>query len=297
MKKMMLFIAAALLLILAVNCFAEENAVQIINRGLKLSVPAEIAGKLVIEIPDGEEKNMFFSVSEKASVEAAKAQGETWSGAGWLFSIGSVDEKTYHEMLCRDMSGVQVFAKDADGNYYMYYHPTDVRLVREDYSYMDEELKAWGELNEWAGSMRETFIEDNGLTAEKHGNTMLDIYLARLMYQDDVNYTVSTTEFGPMEPKGVKAAEYIEPLFNGATFKYQPDEEAPDGQYVVLNFPDDDVRFDFFFLDGKENYIRMVWGNDQFEELMLAEFADKTVKATDIMHNFYHVLAEANNAG
>lgn len=293
MKKL-LFILAAFFLAFAINCFAEENAIVISNHGLKLSIPTEYAGKLLVEIPEIEEGKMFFSISEKASIEAAKAMGETENGAGWLFGIGSVDEETYHEMLCGDMSGVQVFAKDTDGNYYLYYHPTDVRLVREDYTYMDDAMKEWGYLNEWTHSALAAFVEENGLTHEKHGNTMPDIYLARLMYHEGENYTVSTNEYGPMEPNGVKAADFVEPLVNGVTFKYLPDKEAPDGQYVVLNFPDDDVRLDFFFLDGKENYVRMVWGDDKFEELLLAEFDDEGIKASTIMNDLYHAMARAN---
>ena len=35
--------------------------------------------------------------------------------------------------------------------------------------------------------------------------------------------------------------------------------ETPDSKYVVLNFPEDNVCFDFFHMEGKGNYVRMVW--------------------------------------
>ncbi len=297
MKKIMVIFTAAILLVLAMNSFAEENTVVFNNGGLKFSVPAEYADILVIETPENSERNILFSASEKASIEAAKAMKTTWSGAGWLFSIGTVDEEKYHEMLCGDMTGVQVFAKDGNGTYYMYYHPTDVRLIREDNNYSEENLKAWGDLNEWAVSMKKTIIEENGLTPEKHGNTMPDIFLARLMYHDNENYTVSTTEYGPMEPNGVKPADIIEPLVNGAEFKYLPGQEVPDGQYVVLNFPEEDVRLDFFLLDGKENIVRMIWNNGQWSELYLAEYDDENIKASNIMLDLYHEMVLANSLG
>lgn len=297
MKKMMILFIAVFLLVFAVNCFAEENTVVFNNGGLKFSVPEKYIDLLVIETPENNDRNIFFSASEKASIEAAEANGEFWEGAGWLFGIGTVTEDEYHEMLCRDMTGVQVFAKDGNGTYYMYYHPTDVRLVREDYTNIQDDMEGWRELNEWAGSMRETIIEENGLIPEKHGNTTLDMYLARLMYHTDENYTVSTTEYGPMKPNGVKASDFIEPLVNNVTFKYLPDEEAPDGEYVVLNFPEEDIRFDFFKMEGKENVIRMVWLDGQWEELLQAEFDDENIKASEIMNDFYHELVLANSLG
>ena len=293
MKKFTVVTFLVLLFVLTVNCFADADPVVFSNGGLKLSVPAKYAEILTIETPE----NMLFSVSEKASIEAAKEMGYTYSGAGWLFGIGRVSEEQYHEMLCWDMNGVMVFAKDKDANYYMYYHPTDVRLIRKDYTYIDADMKAWGELNEWANSMRNVIIEENGLIPEKHGNTMLDIHLARMMYMNDLNYTVSTTQYGPMEPKGVIAADIIKPLFDGVTFKYAPDNEAPDGEYVVLNFPDVNVRYDFFLLDGKENIIREITGEGQYTTFYEAEFADKSLKASDIMLDLYNEMVLANSLG
>ncbi len=297
MKKITSITVLVLFAILAANCFAEAGEVSFSISGLSFSIPADIAGQLTIETPEEIESNILFSVSETASIKAAEAAGYTWDGAGWLFSIGTVSEEKYHEMLCGDMNGVYVFAKDAEDVYYMYYHPTDVRLVREGNAYDEENLNAWGELNTWASSMPEQIISENGLTAVKHGNTMLDIYLARLLYHDDEKYTVSTTQYGPMEPNGIKASDYIEPLVNGAVYTVLNGEEAPDGEYVVLNFPDHDVRFDFFFVEGKENYIRQVWSDGSFETLYKAEFEDENLKASEIMNTMYLDMVLANSLG
>ena len=262
------------------------------NGGMKLLIPLEYDGLLVIETPQDNADGVLFSVSEKASIEAAKAQGDEYDGIGWLFSVARISEDAFREALCYDMSGMEVFAKDADG-YYMYCHPTDVRLVREDYN-DKESIDQWTTLNEWAATAPDTFITENpGLTAEKRGNTTLDMYLARIAYLDGVDYTVSATEYGPMDGSGFDASRYAESLTNGVTFEYADDSETPDGEYIVLSFPDDDVRFDFFRAEGKENYIRQVWSGDN-EALYKAVYADSSIKASVIMNEWYDALVTVN---
>lgn len=283
--------------VLSANCLADAGVTVFSNGGLDLSIPEELVDRLVIETPENSERGFLFTVSEKASIEAAKENGETWEGAGRLFSIGRVDEERYHDMLCGDMSGVEVFAKDNEGSWYMYYHPTDVRLVRKDYSFIEKDMMEWGELCSWADSMKAKVIEDNGLTPETHSNSMLDIYLARMLYRGYEKYTVSTTEYGPVRPNGIKAADYIEPLVNGVKYEAIYDGEAPDGEYVVLNFPEDDIRFDFFLAEGNENIIRQVWYNGELEMFYKAVFEDESLEAAEIMHDFYLDLVLADSLG
>ena len=282
---------------LDVNAIAlrpEGEAAQIYeNGGMKLLIPLEYDELLVIETPQNDPNGVLFSVSEKASIEAAKAQGDEYDGAGWLFSVARISEDAFHEAICYDMSGADVFAKDADGQYYMYYHPTDVRLMREDYT-DKESIDQWTTLNEWAATVADTFITENpGLTAEKRGNTSLDMYLARIAYMDGVNYTVSATEYGPMDGSGFDASRYAERLTNGVAFEYADGEATPEGEYIVLSFPDDDIRFDFFRAEGKENYIRQVWSGDN-ERLYKAVYADSSTKASVIMSEWYNALVTVN---
>lgn len=274
----------------------DSDAVSVTNAGLTLSIPAEYSDLLAVDTPQDSEDGTLFSVSEKASIEAGKAQGMSDDdGAGWLFSIGRISEEDLHEMLCNDMSGMQVFAKDEDGNYYMFYHPTDVRLIRENNEEMEQAMESWSALNEWAWTVPETFVAENdGLTAETRGNTELDIYLARIAYLDDTDYTIGTTEYGPLSSDSVDAAPYLELLMNGATYERVDGEEAPDGEYVVLSFPEDDVRFDFFLAEGKENYIRQVWAEDN-ESLYKAVFADESIQASSVMQDWYNELAAATD--
>ena len=260
------------------------------NDGIKLLVPLEYDNLL---FTDTARDNMLFSVSEKASMEAAKARGDEYDGAGWLFSIGTVSEDELHKMLCYGMSGMKVFAKDTAGRYYMYYQPTDVRIVRENYDNIEEDLNQWNTLNAWALSVPDSLLTDNpGLSAEKRGNSALDIYLARIAYKEDVHYTLSMTSYGPMEPGDVDPMPYLDRLMNGATFAYDGG-EAPDGEYVVLYFPDEDTRFDFFLMGGKENTIRMLWA-DGSETFYKASFADSTIEASGVMRAWYGALVEAN---
>lgn len=293
MKKVFVFTMLLIALISAAVCSAADFS----NEGLVLSVPDEYANLVTVEVAEHDAEGMLFSVSEKASIEAAFKQGYMFDGAGWLFAIGRVSEDEMHQMLCDDMSGREVFAKAADGTCYILYHPTDVRMVREDYSDQSG-LEQWSMLSEWAATVPETFIAENeGLTAEKHSNTTLDIYLARMLYRDDVDYTVSTTEFGPVEPGKVNVAPYLKPLTEGVVYEYADIQEAPDGEYVVLNFADDDVRFDFFFADGMENYIRQIWFHGEDTAFFKAVFDDPELKATELMNEFYRDLVLAQSLG
>ena len=265
------------------------------NGGLTLSVPAEFDALLQVETPT---EGAFFKVSELASVEAAKKLGEDTDYAGWIFSISAVDEAELHALLCGDMSGAQVFARDNYGKCYLYEHPTDVSIVREDYSVVgdekSEDWQNWSSLHEWASTVRREFLIDNQneLAPFERGNSMLDMCLARAAYQSDAAYQLSTTEHGPFMGVSSIAAGYAEQLMsgNGVSYETVDASETPDGEYVVFSFPDDDVRFDFFLAEGKENYVRAVWSGN--EELWLAHFADDSLKASDIMHAWYQELVD-----
>ena len=294
MKKIITLCLIMFTLVCTAACFAQTVYT---NDGMKLSVPDEYVDKLLIQTPENHERGTLFSVSEIESIEAAKAAGYTWEGAGWLFSISRVSEDRMKELRCSEMSGYIIFAKDTEGRYYIFNHPTDVRLVREDYSDPDA-LKDWSKLNEWGHSVRETFIAENeGLTAETYGNTELDIAFARMMFMDDTNYTVTTLEYGAQKPNGIKAADYIEPFTHDVVFIPERDAETPDGEYVTLTFPDIDLHFDFFLLDGKENYIRQVWFNGENKLMYRAEFKDESIKAGKVMEDFYHEMVLHNTLG
>ena len=74
------------------------------------------------------------------------------------------------------------------------------------------------------------------------------------------------------------------------------DETKSAGEYAVLAFPDEEIRFDFLFAEGSENIIRMVVGPEGSEEEYYTEvtFDDGTTKASEVMHEWYNALVEAN---
>ncbi|MBQ4369599.1 MAG: M56 family metallopeptidase, partial [Oscillospiraceae bacterium] len=297
-------LAAALLLGLAAcaatgaKTKAPKNAFE--YDGLKLTVPEEYAELLVVEtgpqiITAGDTSvvlndTRLFSVTEKASREAGEKQhpGEDW-GDGWLFSITRVSEDTLHEMLCADMSGVSVFAKDKDGNYYLRLTPTDVRFNRGDGSDMsayETDLKKWEELNEWAfNSVIPQFMKDNPqLESYSRTNTMADIYLARAAYAGEP-IDLRSLDYGTLDPGADRA--YLEQLLDGVALVGVDNSLTPDGEYIVLYMPERDARFDFFRAGG--NFVRMTYYNG--EELYKLEYPEEGVEAVDIMEQWCKALA------
>ena len=259
------------------------------NGGCMLLVPKAYDNLLVTEIIKDQKDGKLFSVSEKASIEAAKKLSYDPRGAGWLFGIGRVDEGRRRELLCGDMSGAEIFARDAVGRTYVFYHPTDVRYMRENTEAMKRDQKQWSMLNEWAWtSVREDFCRENGFTAITYDNSAVGMAIARAVYQPDTSYTISTTQYGPIEAKSFDAIPYAERLIQNASYE-RTDCEAPDGEYVVLAFPDEGTRFDFFKAEGKENYVREV-RQDGMELLYKATFSDDKEKASAVMQAWYDAL-------
>ncbi len=265
------------------------------NDGCRLNVPKNISELLQIATPEQAEDGTLFSVSEQASIDAAKAKGyEEDSGMGWLFSIRRVSEEEAHQLLCADMSGMKIFAKDGEDNYYIFCTPTDVRYDRETTEQMIADQDQWSALNEWAWTVPESFASDNGFTPVRYGNTDFEIALNRVAYDPNVKYTLSTTAYGPLEPDAtVDAAAYALNALDGASFANEDRAEAPDGEYVVLNFPEEGQRFDVFSADG--NLIRRVtdWG----EYYMRATYEDEGVKLFDVLQEWYFALAAAHGLG
>ena len=272
MKKRILALLLAALLVPALAACGEKASVEaaagettaeeaapkgpamqtLTNDGMNLLIPEEYKDILTVETPAVSGEGDLFLVSETASVEAGKKQGHDASyGDGWLFGIRRVSEEEMKQMRCGDHSGSEFFAKDANGSYYVYTHPTDVRIAREG-EITEKDMEQWGTLNEWAGSaVRDTFLAENArLERVSFGNSEMDVVFARIAFQKDLKYMISTLEYGPLEPKDVDPAPYLEKLMSGVAYEYS-DEEAPDGEYVVLTFPEEGVRYDFFIGDSE----------------------------------------------
>lgn len=270
------------------------------NDGLKLFIPVEYGELLDIVVPENAEDGTLFSVSEKASVEAARAQGNNVDGAGWLFGIQKIDEETMKNLvLGTDLSGIEIFAKDSYGYYYVYNHPTDVRYVRENNEAMARDQEQWTALNEWAfGKVRQSMLDENPqLMSSPVGSTDLDLLLARIAYLPDQAYVLSSLEYGEKElnTADFDASSFVERLMKGVRYE-MVEEEAPDGEYLVLRFPEEGTRFDFFLMEGKENYIREV-GSSGMETMYVAHFDDATLNSTGIVQEWYYAAVGATPDG
>ncbi len=59
-----------------------------------------------------------------------------------------------------------MFAKDENGKYYVFYHPTDVRYMRRTNEQMEADQDQWTALNEWARTVPNEILKySEGLTA------------------------------------------------------------------------------------------------------------------------------------
>ena len=266
----------------------DATTVKLENGGYTLAIPADLAPQLNTELPADVPEGTLFAVAEQASIDAAVARGYEGEGAGWLFAIQKISEDEAHRLLCGDMSGKELFARDEAGNHFVFCHPTDVRFDRATTEEMLADTPVWTKLNEWAALAKDRFINDNGLTPESYGNTDVDIALYRVAYDPEVKYTLSTTAFGPLEPsEDVDAASYVLSALNGAAFEHVDLEEGPDGEYIVLSFPEEGVRYDVFSADG--NLIRRV--TEYGEDYMRAVYDEEGLELFGVLQEWYFVLA------
>ncbi len=271
-------------------------AMTLENGGYTLTIPVNYASRLNTELSEDTPEGTLFTVAEQASIDAAKAQGYDEAGAGWLFAIQKISDAKAKQMLTEDMSGREIFARDEAGDHFLFCTPTDVRFDRATSEEMMADSDVWATLNEWASTVKDSFINDNGLTAEYFGNSDIEICLYRAAYAEDTVYTLSTTAYGPLEPMdGVDAASYVELALKDVAFEYLDGEEAPDGEYVVLKFEGGD-RIDFFTGEGGNTVRRVVdlGDGETFELLYKAVYDDDTVVLHDIMEAWYMDLAEAH---
>ena len=264
------------------------------SEGYTLSIPNEYHDLLLIDTTVTEGRgSTFFSVREKASVEACKKLYGNDLGAGFLFGIGKLNEEDFQLAQCGDMSNSYVFAKGDDGFYYMYYHPSDVQLIREG-DPTDADWAQWAELGQWGSSMTDTFIAENeGLTPCYRTNTILDIDLHRLAYlPEESEFTLTRSGSDKaLVPSAELSLPWLEQLMNG-TFNDVDLESAPDCEYISLNLPNMQERYDFFLAEnGDANYVRQIW-HDGRETFYLAIYDDGTLAGQTVLGWYVAALQE-----
>ena len=256
------------------------------NGGYTMSIKPKYNSLVTVELPEGDEAyGGLFDVYETASMEAGDHEG-----AGWLFSIGKISADRLHEMLCQDMSGEEVFAKDGEGNYFVYYHPTDVRYERATAEEMQRDAQQWSMLCEWADSMQEAFRDANGLDKESNGNSELDMYVARAAWDKSVTAYLATTEFMDVDARRVDGTPWADFVLHGYFWEAEEPEDDMllSGEHLVLGFlPDEEVLLHFYPVD---NYVRVEIGDSS--QLYQAAWYDDNISYYEAMLGWYYACAE-----
>lgn len=278
---------AAAVTVLGASGVSADGVDKVDVQGIRFEIPEEIRDLVTVKT-EGLEEGELVSVYETASIDATKAMGDDYEGAGWIFSIIRVPEDKMKELRCGELFGMMVFAED-DDIYYVYDHPTDVRLIRESDEEMQEAIEPWSEINEWANrEVRQEILANNPeLDEASYTNTDLDICLAQAAYQPGTKYELRALDYGPdpLDPSTLDEDDYIEDLAEDFTYDYLSDVEAPDGEYYVMSFDvyGDEMRFDFFKAPEGQNLIREVrmLGDEEYETFYQAkpkeaDDADKT---------------------
>lgn len=262
--------------------------------GGRVSIPFAYDNRLVTGMPM-QEDGTFFVVYEKASRDAARKKGEDVEGVGWLFSLGMVSEARLHEILCGDMSGAELFAEDGRGNYYIYYHPTDVRYYREDSWRMEKDQAKWSELNTWAWSeVRKSFVELNqGVSRLVADNSDVGVCLARIMYRPGTEYTITKNGQTVASRNNFSAVPYAARLLYGASYEMLRKKSFPKEGYVSLNLPQEGCRFDFFTDAAGKTFVREVRKGSK-EVVYQAVFDDEGLRPEKILSGWQQALAGRN---
>jgi len=127
--------------------------------------------------------------------------------------------------------------------------------------------------------------------AEEEG--LLKNYLQRIADPEDaIAYTISMADDGPLEPGDVDPEVYVSNLLQ-MTLTPADLSETPEGEYVVLTFPSDEISFDFFQAEDGKNLIRQV-DKDGTETLFRATMPADLAQPTDIMTSWYFSIADAH---
>lgn len=257
------------------------------NGGLSMEITPKYNAFITVETPENDENGILFTVSETASLEAGG-----YEGAGWLFSIGQVSEKRLHEMLCYDMSGEEVFARDADGNYYIYYRPTDVRYERATVEEMQRDAEQWSMLNAWAVDMKDRVRDANGLENAFFGNSEVDMLISRAAWEKGADCYLATLEYMDVDPKAADGTPYAEFVMEGGFWQIEP-EDLPDpdylsGENLVVGFMGEDTFLHFYPMDG--GYVILQRGEEN--TIYQANWEDDAISNYEAMRGWYYACAE-----
>lgn len=243
-----------------------DTTTKFTSEGFTLSVPNEYADLLIVDTTFTQEQDgTFFSVREKASVNAAKTlwPDDETIGGGFLFGIGRIGEAAFHQSMMAGMTGMDVFARDEKGNYYIYYHPTDVQLIRVG-DYTDADWELWTDLCEWAAGVKLTFLFENRLTPYYRTYTDIDCALHYITYGGGTAHLTKTHGDAVYTPDLSDSLLYLEQLLDDVLFyTVQSGDFDPEGDYISLSAPEmfGHTVFDFFVNEGQQQFIRQTFSH------------------------------------
>ncbi len=191
------------------------------------------------------------------------------------------------------MSGREFFARDAKGNYYIYYHPTDVRYMRETPEAMERDQNQWHTRCAWAAySVRPDFLADNpGLTALTADNTNIGIYLANLSYRP-AKYSLAKQKGALYAGEGVSPQPFAEKLLYGNSFELVQDKVKRKGDSVKLSITDENVELHFFQWKGETYVLEKRDGAEvaTYKAIPMEEHAE----ALGVMNEWYAAVKAKN---
>lgn len=298
MKKMITVAALAAAMAVFGASGAMAGTVDKVDvEGVTFEIPEDIRDLLTVTT-EGLDENTLVQVQETASIEADKAADRGDELAGWIFSIVRVPEDKWKELRCGMCDGMDAFAR-TDDFCYVLQHPTDVRFFRDSEEEMNKGMELWTNLNEWAAEeVTKEILENNSeLEPKQYSYTELDSYLSRIAYQDYTDYEVKTLEYPELDASKLKDTEYAEKLAEEVIFTAIDDVENADGEYIVLNFPEYNVRFDFLLGEDLQNIVREVITSDDGEDVYYYEAAceDPDETSTGIMQEWCDAIAEVSS--
>ncbi len=124
------------------------------------------------------------------------------------------------------------------------------------------------------------------MSSPAKADILLPDYLDRVMdTEHPVPYIIANLEFGEMTPVDGYQPDFA-PLLKQAVLTPVLPEDLPDGaddgQYVVLRFPEDQIRFDFLYSDVVDNLIRQV-NPDGSTELFTAVLPEDVLVSVSVL--------------
>ena len=151
--------------------------------GVKIGLPKKYTDQLIVRTDFTSDDystaaggTPLIKVSEKASVEAGKAEGIS-DGVGWLFTISRLTRAQYEQYILGDRSGEFAFAASGKADagryaapvydtYFVLSGASDVQFYRSgaELTIDSPEWKNWEELYDMSGDVCADMVARNGLT-------------------------------------------------------------------------------------------------------------------------------------